>query len=96
MSLDLNFYVKDFREVNEYGYGNSTIKSHSILDGIKDIMNIHDEDINGEYIIVPNDKVIEIATYLGTKNDDGFYNGIIGEIITFSAKGEQVAFNASW
>lgn len=95
MSLDLNFYKKDYVEIEDWNV-NGTIKDRRVLEEILSVLGMEKDNVNGDFIEIPKDKVLEVVAVIGQRNEDGFLNGIIGEMITLYTKGEAVYFNGSW
>lgn len=91
MGLDMNFYKKDFVEIDQNFY----TRDRELFEYIKTFVQYGDNEYS-EYVRLNKRQVNKIIKYMSKHNEYGMYNNTIAQLSTCKENNIAVYFIADW
>lgn len=93
MGLDMNFYKKDYVEIDY----NFRTRDRELFDYITTKCGVkYGDDEYSKYIVLNKRQINKIIKYMSKHNENGIYSNAIAEMNTLKEKNEKVYMCADW
>lgn len=91
MGVDINFYKKDYVEVDY----NFHTRDRELLEFIRNFMTYGDEEY-GKYVRLNKRQVNKLIRYMSKNNEYSRYSNMIAELNTLKENNKAIYVNADW